>query len=138
MADDSRGSAGPQGERLPEVVVQFAVNPGATLSWRVNAGATLRVLGARIRVTRIRSPYDHWLSPASELLLQRGERVWICNDGDVAAFLSLTRNLPVRRNLVSRWFAAAANSQPFAGKFPLATGSIHRNQVAVKQDPETE
>jgi hypothetical protein len=33
------------------------------------------VQGARIRVTRTRFPYDHWLPPTGELRLQRGERV---------------------------------------------------------------
>ncbi|MCI0151965.1 DUF2917 domain-containing protein [Paraburkholderia sediminicola] len=141
MVDDSRGFAGPQGERLPEAVVHFTVEPCATFSWRVGADAVLRVLDAGIRVTRIRYPYDHGLPPGSELRLSRGERVWVCADCNAAARLSLNRQLPVRRNVVSRWFArlssAASNSKSFAGAFRPATGSIHPNQVAVKQDLET-
>ncbi|MCI0151922.1 DUF2917 domain-containing protein [Paraburkholderia sediminicola] len=105
MADDPCGYADPRGEQLPEVVVHFAVKPGATLSWRVDADAALCVQGAGIRVTRIRYPYEYGLPPGGELRLWRGERVWVCADGNVAACLSLNRDLPVRRNVVSRWLA---------------------------------
>ena len=75
MDDDSNPLAYQQHERLPRVVVHFSVTPGITLTWRVEADTTLAVHGARLWLTRISSPYDHWLAPGDEFLLQGGERV---------------------------------------------------------------
>ncbi|GJH36434.1 DUF2917 domain-containing protein [Paraburkholderia hospita] len=82
-------------ERLPRVVIHFEVQPGATMSWRVDANTELLVQGARVWLTRAASPYDHWLQIGETFRLHRGERVWISADGNVAARLSLTTH-PVR------------------------------------------
>jgi hypothetical protein len=96
-------------ERLPTIVVHVAVMPGATLSWRIHANSTLTVRGARLWLTRISSPYDHWLTPGAEIRLQRGERVWLSTDGDEPARVSLTSPLPARRGLSGRWFGWLAD-----------------------------
>ena len=82
MDDDSSLVAYQQDERLPKIVVHFSVMPGVTLTWRVEADSTLAVQGARIWLTRISSPYDHWLAPGDEFRLHRGERVWLSTDDD--------------------------------------------------------
>jgi hypothetical protein len=82
--------------------VHFSVLPGATLTWRVDANSTLTVQGARVWLTRVSSPYDHWLAPGEELRLQRGERVWLSTDGDAAARVSLSSLLPARRGVIGR------------------------------------
>ena len=101
-------SAYQQDERLPKVVVHFSVMPGATLTWRVEADSTLAVQGARLWLTRISSPYDHWLAPGDEFRLQRGERVWLSTDGDAGARVSLSCALPARRGWLGRWLGRLA------------------------------
>jgi hypothetical protein len=93
--DESLCFTRPQEERLPRVVVHFAVQPGATMSWRVEANTELLVQGARVWLTRAASPYDHWLQIGETFRLQRGERVWVSADGDTPARLSLTTH-PVK------------------------------------------
>ncbi|HEY3597295.1 MAG TPA: DUF2917 domain-containing protein [Paraburkholderia sp.] len=106
-------------ERLPKVVIHFEVQPGATLSWRVDAHAELSVQpsiqsgvqtgtqrgmrGDHVWLTRVASPYDHWLQPGQPLQLRRGERVWVSTDANVAARLSLTTYPSARRSIVGRW-----------------------------------
>lgn len=94
MDDDARVLAYQQDERLPKVVVHFPVAPGATLTWRVEADSTLAVNGARLWLTRVSSPYDHWLVPGQTFSLQRGERIWLSIDGERTAHVSLTYLLP--------------------------------------------
>lgn len=84
---------------LPAQSIHFAVPPMRTLTWRVNAPATLRVQVAQVWVTRARSPYDHWLQPGETLRLERGERIW----------LSTETALPARVSITSVW------QPPFAG-----------------------
>ncbi|WP_321895161.1 DUF2917 domain-containing protein [Paraburkholderia heleia] len=84
---------------LPAQSIHFAVPPMRTLTWRVNAPATLRVQVAQVWVTRARSPYDHWLQPGETLRLGRGERIW----------LSTETALPARVSITSAW------QPPFAG-----------------------
>ncbi|WP_025599872.1 DUF2917 domain-containing protein [Burkholderia sp. WSM2230] len=96
MDDDAHLFAHQQNERLPKVVVHFQVAPGATLTWRVEADSTLAVQGARLWLTRISSPYDHWLVPGQTFSLQRGERIWLSTDGEHIAHVSLTYLLPVQ------------------------------------------
>ncbi|RDK03173.1 DUF2917 domain-containing protein [Paraburkholderia lacunae] len=108
MDDDSSQYAYQQDERLPKVVVHFSVMPGATLTWRVDADSALSVQSSRVWLTRVNSPYDHWLQPGNEFRLQRGERVWLSTDGEIAAHVSLTSALPARRGLVGRWLARLA------------------------------
>ena len=103
MDDDSSLVAYRQDEHLPKVVLHFSVMPGATLSWRVEADSTLAVQGARVWLTRVSSPYDHWLAPGAEFRLQRGERVWLSTDGEHAARVSLSSALPARRGMLGRW-----------------------------------
>ncbi|WP_341318578.1 DUF2917 domain-containing protein [Paraburkholderia sp. IMGN_8] len=108
MDDDSSRYAYQHDERLPKVVVHFSVMPGATLTWRVDADSALCVQDARVWLTRVSSPYDHWLQPGSEFRLQRGERVWLSTDGEIAARVSLSCALPARRGRVSRLLARLA------------------------------
>ncbi|MFP3569129.1 DUF2917 domain-containing protein [Paraburkholderia sp. SIMBA_030] len=108
MDDDSSRYAYQHDERLPKVVVHFFVMPGATLTWRVDADSALSVQDARVWLTRVSSPYDHWLQPGNVFRLQRGERVWLSTDGEIAARVSLTSALPARRGPVSRWLARLA------------------------------
>jgi hypothetical protein len=93
----------PCAERLPRVVVHFEVQPGATLSWRVDAHCELNVNSERVWLTRVTSPYDYWLPPGHSIQLQRGERVWISTDGKVAARLSLVTYPRKRRGVIYRW-----------------------------------
>jgi hypothetical protein len=65
---------------LPAQSIHFAVPDGRTLTWRVAADSTVRVHGARIWLTRARSPYDHWLNPGDTLRVLRGERIWLSSD----------------------------------------------------------
>ncbi|CAB3674433.1 DUF2917 domain-containing protein [Paraburkholderia rhynchosiae] len=97
-----------QQERLPKVVVHFPVTPGATLTWRVEADSTLDVKGARLWLTRICSPYDHWIAPGQTFQLQRGERIWVSADGDRAAQVSLTYALPAKGGIFKRWLTRLA------------------------------
>ncbi|SDR24683.1 Protein of unknown function [Paraburkholderia fungorum] len=108
MDDDSSLTAYQPDERQPTIVVHFSVIPGATLTWRIEADSTLAVQGARIWLTRISSPYDHWLTPGAEIRLHRGERVWLSTDGAHAARVTLTSILPVRRGLIGRWLGRLA------------------------------
>ncbi|MFM0499911.1 DUF2917 domain-containing protein [Paraburkholderia caffeinilytica] len=108
MDDDSSLPAYHQDERLPKVVLHFSVVPGATLTWRVDADSTLSVQGARLWLTRVNSPYDHWLEPGNEFRLQRGERVWLSTDSERTARASLSCALPARRGLVRRWLGRLA------------------------------
>jgi hypothetical protein len=75
---------------LPAQSIHFAVPPLRTLTWRLNAPATLRTHTAQVWVTRARSPYDHWVQPGETLRLERGERIWISTEGDVAARVVIT------------------------------------------------
>ncbi|CAE6719507.1 hypothetical protein R69658_04650 [Paraburkholderia aspalathi] len=108
MDDDSSLSAYQPDERLPKVVVHFSVVRGATLTWRVDADSTLSVQGARLWLTRVSSPYDHWLEPGNEFRLQRGERVWLSTDSERTARVSLSCALPARRGFVRRWLGRLA------------------------------
>ncbi|CAD6532543.1 DUF2917 domain-containing protein [Paraburkholderia metrosideri] len=108
MDDDSSLVAYQHDERLPKIVVHFSVMPGVTLTWCIEADSTLAVQGARIWLTRISSPYDHWLVPGAEIRLQRGERVWLSTDADQVARVSLTSQLRMRRGWPGRWLAKLA------------------------------
>jgi hypothetical protein len=99
----------PHDERVPRMVIHFPVMPGPTLTWRVEADCTLAVRDARVWLTRISSPYDHWLSPGDEFRLQRGERVWLSTDAERAAQVSLTTALPARRGMLAAWLARFAS-----------------------------
>ena len=103
MDDDSSRSAWRHNEGLPKVVLHFSVAQGATLTWRVDADSTLSVQGARVWLTRVNSPYDHWLEPGNEFRLRRGERVWLSTDSERGARASLSCALPAKRGFVRRW-----------------------------------
>jgi hypothetical protein len=75
---------------LPAQSIHFAVPPSRTLTWRVTAPATLRTHAAQVWITRARSPYDHWVKPGETLRLERGERIWISTDAEVAARVMIT------------------------------------------------
>ncbi|MFM0339084.1 DUF2917 domain-containing protein [Paraburkholderia fungorum] len=108
MDDDSSLVGYQQDDSLPKVVVHFSVVPGATLTWRVDAESVLRVRGARVWLTRVSSPYDHWLEPGNEFRLQRGERVWLSTDDGSGARVSLSCALPVRHGWLGRWLGRLA------------------------------
>ena len=108
LDDEPLGLSPPHDERLPKVDVHFEVQPGATLSWRVESNAELSVQRARVWLTRVASPYDFWLQPGHSLQLHRGERVWVSADGNVAARLTLTSHPQARRGWVSRWLQRLA------------------------------
>ncbi|ASW02810.1 DUF2917 domain-containing protein [Paraburkholderia aromaticivorans] len=108
MDDDSSRFAYQQDERLPKVVVHFSVMPGATLTWRVEADSTLAVKDARLWLTRVSSPYDHWLDPGQTFQLHRGERIWLSTDGQCAARVSLSCALPSKGGLFRRWLGRLA------------------------------
>ncbi|HEY4294932.1 MAG TPA: DUF2917 domain-containing protein, partial [Paraburkholderia sp.] len=90
------------------MVLHFFVMPGATLTWRVEADSTLAVQGARLWLTRVSTPYDHWLAPGDTLRLYRGERVWLSTDGGHEARVSLSSALPAKRGMVGRWLGRLA------------------------------
>ncbi|AXL49102.1 hypothetical protein DSC91_000781 [Paraburkholderia caffeinilytica] len=106
--DDSSLSGYQPDERLPKIVLHFSVVPGATLTWRVDADCTLSVQGARLWLTRVNAPYDHWLEPGNAFRLHRGERVWLSTDGERTARASLTCVLPAKRGFVRRWLERLA------------------------------
>ncbi|MCG5074312.1 DUF2917 domain-containing protein [Paraburkholderia tagetis] len=82
---DSASGALIHDDALPALSIHFAVPATGTFTWRVRADSTLRVYGARIWLTRARSPYDHWLNPGETLRVYRGERLWLSADGESAA-----------------------------------------------------
>ena len=88
---------------LPEMVIRFVVQPGQTASWRVQSDSELRVGTARVWVTRIFSPYDHWLQTGDVLRLTRGERIWLSTDANIAAEISLTSAYAVERRPLFKW-----------------------------------
>jgi hypothetical protein len=100
--DESLCFSRPPDEQLPRIVVHFAVQPGATMSWRVEANTELVVQGARVWLTRAASPYDHWLQIGGTFRLQRGERVWVSTDGDTAAQISLTTHPAKSQGVLTR------------------------------------
>jgi len=100
--DESLCISRPQEERFPRVVIHFAVQPGATMSWRVEANTELLVQGARVWLTRAASPYDHWLQIGETFRLHRGERVWISTEGNMAARISLTTHPAGTRDTLMR------------------------------------
>ena len=108
MDDDSSLVAYQQDDHPPKIVVHFSVMPGATLTWRVEADSTLAVQGARLWLTRISSPYDHWLAPGQTFQLRRGERIWLSTDGERAARVSLTCALPAKTRVFRRWLGRLA------------------------------
>jgi hypothetical protein len=99
-------------ERWPRVVMHFEVQPGATLSWRIDAHCELSVNSERVWLTRVTSPYDYWLQPGYSIQLRRGERVWVSTDGNVAARLSLTTYPGKRRGAIYRWLERLSMLSP--------------------------
>lgn len=104
----------PAQDRLPKIVIHFAVMRGTIVSWRLSAAAELRVHGARIWLTRIVSPYDYWMQPGDVIRLYRGERIWLSvdDDADRDAEVSLTSGYAepcgaIRRRVarLSAWFS---------------------------------
>jgi len=85
------------------MVIRFVVQPGQTASWRVQSDSELRVGTARVWVTRIFSPYDHWLQTGDVLRLTRGERIWLSTDANIAAEISLTSAYAVARRPLFKW-----------------------------------
>jgi hypothetical protein len=81
----------------PEMVIRFVIQPGQTASWRVRSDSELRVGTARVWVTRIFSPYDHWLQTGDVLRVAQGERIWLSTDASIAAEISLTSAYAVAR-----------------------------------------
>jgi hypothetical protein len=103
MDDDANLSVRQQSERLLEVAVHFPVAPGATLSWRAQADSALMAKGTGLWLTRISSPYDHWLAPGQTFRLQRGELIWLSTAGERVAHVSVTYALLARAGFIQRW-----------------------------------
>jgi len=98
----SSGQSRRYDEHSPRVVIHFAVQPGSTMSWRIESDTELLVQGTRIWLTRAASPYDHWLQPGDTFRLQRGERVWASVDGCGVARISLTMHPVKSRSMLGR------------------------------------
>ncbi|AOK21157.1 hypothetical protein WT26_31635 [Burkholderia cepacia] len=75
---------------LPRVVMQFAVAPRRTLTWRAPDDAEIRVHDATLWVTRLGSVDDYWIRPGDVLRIPRGERIWLSTDGARPAEASIT------------------------------------------------
>lgn len=86
----------------PVMVIRLTVRSGQAMSWRIGGDSELRVGNTRVWVTRLFSPYDHWLQSGDVLRLKRGERIWLSVDGDVAAHVSLTSAYPLKRHAFAR------------------------------------
>jgi len=100
--DESLCFSRSQEERLPRIVVHFEVQPGATMSWRVETNTELFVQGTRVWLTRAASPYDHWLQIGETFRLHRGERVWVSADGNVPARIALTTHPAKSQRILAR------------------------------------
>ena len=87
----------------PEMIIRFVIQPGQITSWRVRADSELRVGAARVWVTRIFSPYDHWLQTGDVLRVTRGERIWLSTDANMAAEISLTSAYAIARRPLFKW-----------------------------------
>jgi hypothetical protein len=92
---------------LHRIVLHIEVLPGQTLSWRIDADSEIRVLDSGVWVTRHHSPYDYWPQPGDVLRVMRGERIWISNEGNQKAEVTVSRDLAPRdRQLRSRWLSS--------------------------------
>jgi hypothetical protein len=94
---------------LPEMVIRFVIEPGEIASWRVRSDSELRVGTARVWVTRIFSPYDHWLQTGDVLRVMRGERIWLSTDANIAAEISLTSAYALARRPLFTWIEGLRN-----------------------------
>jgi hypothetical protein len=134
VADDLRGVAGLAERAIAEGSRPFRDGTRRHVGVSAPTPARHRDLGARILFL-----YNQGLPPGGELRLQRGEPVWVSASGYVAAFLSLTRHLPMRRVEFSNaprpclFGFAASNSRFLAGKFRSASGP---DWIAVTQGLE--
>ena len=96
----------PAGEMYsPRMVIHLGLVPGQTVSWRMIADAEICAHGSPVWLTRIVSPYDHWMQPGQVVRVVRGERIWLCPDGDAPAEVTLTSVYAERRRPLSRWAA---------------------------------
>jgi hypothetical protein len=84
-------------------VIRMAVPPAQTVSLRLRADSELRSEQGGVWATRILAPYDHWIQPGAVLRLKRGERIWLGNDGDATAQVSLTSAFAVGRKPAFAW-----------------------------------
>jgi hypothetical protein len=103
MREDANLTVRQQSGHLLKVAVHFSVAPGATLSWRAQADSVLMAKGTGLWLTRISSPYDHWLAPGQTFRLKRGELIWLSTAGERVARASLTYALPARAGFIRRW-----------------------------------
>ncbi|TDV15093.1 DUF2917 domain-containing protein [Paraburkholderia caballeronis] len=88
---------------MPTLSIRFSVHPNSTITWKISADSTLLVCHERIWLTRVRSPYDHWLGSGDTIRLQRGERIWLSTDADEPARVSLTSAWSRRRSTALHW-----------------------------------
>ncbi|MFX1674317.1 DUF2917 domain-containing protein [Paraburkholderia sp. A2WS-5] len=104
-------------EVLPALSIHFAVPEASTFTWRVRADGTLHVRGARIWLTRARSPYDYWLNPGETLRVYRGERLWLSVDaGNSAAPSAAAPGAAACVTLTSAWRPPFATVRSAAGR----------------------
>jgi hypothetical protein len=76
-------------QRLPAIILNFTVEPGEVLSWRLAVDSELRVRHERVWLTRVGSNYDYWLHPGETIRLQRRELIRLSTDANAAAEVSL-------------------------------------------------
>ena len=87
----------------PRMVIHLSLVPRQTVSWRVIANCEISADGERVWLTRIFSPYDYWLQAGDVIRIARGERIWLCADGDRPAEVTLTSDYVERRRMFDRW-----------------------------------
>jgi hypothetical protein len=85
------------------MVIHLNLVPRQTVSWRVIANCEIRADGERVWLTRIFSPYDYWLHAGDVIRIARGERIWLCADGERPAEVTLTSDYVERRRMFDRW-----------------------------------
>lgn len=113
---------------LPAQSIHFAVPAGQTLTWRVAADSIVRVHGARIWLTRARSPYDHWLNPGDTLRVLRGERLWMSSDPS-AGFAFDNEFHTARITITSAWRPPLAGARRFVERCIARLSSLTRRRV---------
>lgn len=86
--------------QLPRMTLHFALEPRAMMTWHARSHTEIRVLSARVWLTRSFSVDDYWLKPGDVLHVPRGERVWLSADGPAAAEVSLTTAYVRRRSWI--------------------------------------
>ncbi|SIO63292.1 DUF2917 domain-containing protein [Paraburkholderia phenazinium] len=104
----------------PRMVIHLSLLPRQTMSWRVMAHCEIRAHGERVWLTRIFSPYDHWLQAGDVIRVARGERIWLSADGERPAEVTLTSEYVGRRRRFDRWPVVRWVERAFDSLLPVA------------------